>query len=309
MYSQNLYRKSFFIRPMHCVLAVVGLFFVCISSFGQRPSSEGARRGLERIDQEEGARRLEAFRRQRLEGDYVFEFELEHKPRRARTVRYDGIMWGSWNEQGAVTRLKILPRDEAGGAANGLVELIIQNGPNPSAWIRRDSSGELTRVEGEALFEPLLPGLVYSVFDLQMPFIYWDEFEYEGPSLVWASRNGQRFLMIPPENSASARQGIKGVRMLLDDDYNALLRIEVIDGDENVMSEFSVERFKKVEGQYIVKRITLTDYPSEDRTTFNVVDASVGIQLDDKLFDVPEDNDSNVAAPEVSPRTCSECCQ
>jgi len=274
-------------KPIHHLIVVIGLFFVLVPAFGQRPGSNEARRGMERIDQEEGARRLEAFRQQRLEGDYIFEFQLEHKPRRARTVRYDGIMWGTWNDQGAITRFKIFSNDASEDASEALVELIVQNGPEPSAWIRHDTSGEFKRVEGEALFKSLLPGLVYSVFDLQMPFIYWDEFIYEGPSLVGVSRVAQNFLMLPPEDSQSARRGIKGVRVLLDDTYNALWRVEVVHDDESVHSRFAVESFKKVQEQYIVKRITVTDYPGKDRTTFDVVDASVGLKLDEALFDLP----------------------
>ena len=211
---------------------------------------------MERIDQEEGARRLDAFRQQRLQGDYIFEFELEHKPRKARTVRYDGIMWGSWNEQGAVTRFKIFPNDadrEADGeGADALVELLVQNGPQPSAWMRRDPAEPMQRVEGEALFEPLLPELVYSVFDLQMPFIYWEDFIYEGPSLI---------------------------------------------GMSSVQSKFAVESFKKVQEQYIVKKITLAEYPSKDRTTFDVEDASVGLKLDKELFEVPAEPTAKPAVP------------
>lgn len=280
-------------RPIRCVPVVIGLFFVLLSSDAQRPLNDVVKPGMERINEEEGARRLEAFRRQRLEGDYVFEFQLEHKPRRARTVRYDGIMWGTWNDKGALTRLKVLSGEAGDNTSSTLVELIIQNGSEPSAWIRRDATEEFKPVQGEALFEPLLPGLVYSVFDLQMPFIYWDEFIYEGPSLVGASRVAQRFLMIPPEDSESARQGIKGVRILLDNTYNAILRIEVIDNDESVKSEFSVESLKKIEGQYIVKKITIEESSSKDRTTFRVMDADVGIRLDRDIFDPSMDSGSS----------------
>jgi hypothetical protein len=288
MHPEAIDKKFPSLRPIRCVLAVVGLLFFLSPAYAQRPMEKVVKPGMERIDQEEGARRLAAFRDQRLQGDYVFEFQLEHKPRRARTVRYDGVMWGSWNEQGAITRFKILPRDEDTNASATTLELIIQNGTSPGAWIRRDHSEEFQQVKGEALFEPLLPDLVYSVFDLQMPFIYWDEFIYEGPSLVGASRVAQNFVMIPPEKSPSSRQGIEGVRVSLDDTYNALWRVEIIGEDESVRSKFSVESFKKVQEQYIVKRITLIDYPSKDRTTFNVVDASVGLQLDRELFDVPD---------------------
>lgn len=273
-----------FLRPALCLLAVVGLFFALLPLSAQRPGSHEARRGMERIDQEEGVRRLEAFRQQRLQGDYLFEFQLEHKPRRARTVRYNGIMWGSWNEKGAITRIKIFPAEAAPEDAEAQIELIVQNGAESEAWVRRDPVAPFKLVEGGALFQPLLPGLVYSIFDLQMPFIYWDDFIYEGPSLVGVSRVAQNFLMLPPEGSQSAKRGIQGVRVSLDDTYNALWRVEVVLDDESVGSKFSVESFKKVQEQYIVKRITLTEYPSKDKTTFNVVDASVGLQLDPEMF-------------------------
>lgn len=301
MPPRTLYRRPVPQRPIRCVLLVMGLCLgllpAAVPAFGQRPGGNEARRGMERIDQEEGAKRLEAFRRQRLEGDYVFEFELEHKPRRARTVRYDGVMWGSWNERGAVTRFKIFLNNGDTESSDPLVELIVHNGAEPGAWIRRDSSRPFKRVEGEALFEPLLPGWIYSVFDLQMPFIYWNDFIYEGPSLIGMSRVAQNFLMLPPEKSQSARQGIKGVRVALDDTYNALWRVEVVRADDTVDSKFEVESFKKVQGQYIVKRITLTDYPGEDRTTFDVEDASVGLKLDPELFEVPAEPVAKPAGP------------
>jgi hypothetical protein len=269
--------------------AAAGLFFAWSPALAQRVSDEIVRPGMERIDQEEGERRLEDFRQQRLAGDYVFEFQLEHKPRRARTIRFDGIMWGSWNDRGPITRFKIFSPDTGGeDSADLSVELIAQNGSEPEAWIRKSEQEAFRLVEGEALFEPILPGLLYSVFDLQMPFIYWEDFTYEGPALIGASRVAQRFLMRPPEGFVLPDDVIEGVRVSLDDTYNALWRVEVIDEDGSERSRFSVESFKKIDEQYIVKRITLTDNASRDRTTFNVEDASVGLRLDPALFDWSE---------------------
>jgi hypothetical protein len=45
-----------------------------------------------------------------------------------------------------------------------------------------------------------------------------------------------------------------------------------------------VESFKKIQEQYIVKRITLKDYSSRDRTTFEVKAAALGISLNRDLF-------------------------
>jgi len=285
-------RKTYFLslykRSAVFGLTVAGLFCAyTYTSAQERAGGERPSRFMERIDQEEGAKRLAVFRDQRLQGDFCFEFELEHKPRKARTVRYRGMMWGSWNERGAITRFRVSPsRLKVGEAGHSPqeVELIIQNGVSPQAWIRRAGQETFALIEGEDLFEPILPGLLYSPFDLQMPFVYWENFTYEGPTLVGSSRVAQQFLMQPPVGSASAERGINGVRIGLDDTYNALWRIEVLGDQEEVTSRFAVESFQKVQEQYIVKRITLTDYPSKDRTTFDVEAASVGIALNRDLF-------------------------
>ena len=278
MRIQKIFSLTLFKRSAVLGLSAVGFFCACVPLQAQRAGREQPSRFMTRIDAEEGAKRLEAFRRQRLEGDFYFEFELEHKPRRARTVRYEGRMWGSWNDQGPITRFRVK------SAASEVVELIIQNGLSPQVWIRRSEERPFELVEGAALFEPILPGLLYSPFDLQMPFVYWDEFTYEGPTLVGATRIAQQFLMRPPEASASAARGIAGVRMGLDDTYNALWRIEVMGTNDEISSRFAVESFQKVQEQYIVKRITLTDYPSKDKTSFDVEAASVGMSLDREIF-------------------------
>lgn len=274
---------TFLKRSAVCGFAVAGLFCACSSAHAQRAGGERSSRFMDRIDAAEGAQRLEAFRQQRLDGDFSFEFQLEYKPRRARTVRYSGQMWGSWNDSGPVTRFRVLA-PEGGDGSEGMVELIIQNGAQPQAWIRRSEEAPFRLIEGEALFEPILPDLLYSPFDLQMPFVYWDEFTYEGPSLVGATRVAQQFLMQPPAGSASEQRGIAGVRIGLDDTYNALWRIEVLDTSSEVASRFAVESFQKVQDQYIVKCITLTDYPTKDRTTFDVTAAALGLVLDARLF-------------------------
>lgn len=288
MFLRSNLLHLFFQRSAVWALAAAGLFFASAQSFAQeRAGGERHSRFMDRIDAEEGARRLAEFRLQRLEGDYCFRFELEHKPRKARTVRYQGIMWGAWSESGPVTRFRVMPRQETFIADDVLVEaveLIIQNGVEPEAWIRYAESEDFRLLEGEALFEPILPGLLYSPFDLQMPFVYWDEFVYEGPTLIGASRVAQQFLMLPPEGSASAARGVSGVRIGLDDTYGALWRIEVLGAGSEVRSRFAVESFQKVQEQYIVKRITLTDYPTKDRTTFDVEAASVGLFLKRDFF-------------------------
>lgn len=298
-------RRLFFGRSAVVGFAAAGLFYICASVHAQRAGGERPSRFMDRIDAEEGAEKLAAFRNQRMAGDFYFEFQLEHKPRRARTVRYDGMLWGTWNASGPLSRFAIYPEAGGGKADNESaepVELIVQNGREPQAWIRRSGESDFQLIQGAELFEPILPGLAYAPFDLQMPFVYWEAFEYEGPTLAMGSRVAQQFLMLPPTDSASAQRGISGVRIGLDDTYDALLTIEVLDADGDEESRFAVESVKKLQGQYIVKRITLTDYPSKDRTTFKVDSASVGLSWDRNLFEPDTDLDVQNHIPD-SPET------
>lgn len=278
---------SFNLRSAVFGFTAAGLFFVCSSTmnWAQRAGGDAPSRFMERIDQEEGLKRMAAFRGQRLDGDYCFRFELEHLPRRGNKVTYSGTMWGSWNEKGPITRFKLFSKDTLSGAEikSDTVELIVQNGACAQAWIRKDGSSEFELIQGEALFTPIIPGVVYTPFDLQMPFIYWADFIYEGPGRV-QSRIAQQFLMYPPAASQAVAPEIGAVRIGLDDAYDALLRVEVLDAAGDELSRFTVESFKKVQEQYIVKEITLKDYGTRDRTRFQVKAASVGLIFNPLFF-------------------------
>lgn len=233
------------------------------------------------IDAEEGARRLEAFRLQRLEGDFCFRFELEHLPRRGSTVHYYGTMWGSWNENGPISRIEL----KTGAEREQSIQLILQNGKDAKAWLRNHEGSPFIALKGEALFAPIVSGVVYTPFDLQMPFIFWQNYSYEGPTRV-RSRIAQNFLMYPPEKENALDQ-VHAVRVGIDDAYNTLLKIDIYEAEEQIRSSFLVESFKEVQGQWIVKRIVMKDNKSRNRTRFKVHGAAVGLNLPDEIF-MPE---------------------
>lgn len=287
-------RFTFLSRSAVFGFAAVGLFYVCsaLQAVAQQPPRNDTR--YEVIDAEEGERRMAAFRRQRLDGDYCFRFELEHLPRRGKRVFYYGTMWGSWNEQGPVSRIKLSAEQGSRVAeTNSVIEMIFQNGPQPKAWLRKARSDEFHELTGDALLQPILPGIVYTPFDLQMPFLYWNDFIYEGPVRV-KSRVAQTFVMSPPDEMV----GMQSVRIGIDDAYNALLRIEVLSEGTEPRSQFTVESFKKVQDQWIVKRIVLRDATTGDRTRFKVQAASVGLILPDQVF-IPQRDVSFPIIPEA----------
>ena len=296
---------TFFFRLRSAVLGftAAGLFYVWLPSVSnaQRAGGSAPRSSImEKIDAEEGAKRIASFRAQRLSGDFCFKFQLEHKPKgSSRTVRYNGVMFGSWNERGPVNRFQLYPERVRRGKLVEVspIELIVQNGVSPEVWIRHGAAEPFVRIQDRALFEPIFDGVIYTPFDLQMPFIYWDDYAYEGPANV-LSRIGQRFLMKPPEGSLSARHGISGVRIALDDMYDGLLEVEVFGVDGEPRSEFTLRSFQKVQGQYIVKETVLSEVDGgkvQGSTGFRVKEASVGLIFDAAVFSP----DCGVDAPEI----------
>lgn len=259
---------------------------ICLCPALQAAQSDLRPRVMEHLEEEEAAKILGNFRTQWLDKNFCFQFQLEHKPRRGRKVRYDGIMYGSWNKGGPVSRVRLFT-DELGkdtAATQSPVEIIVQNGMSPKVWIRRQNSQPFVEIGDESMFEPIFDGVVYSPFDLQMPFIFWQKYAYEGPSRV-LSRIGQKFLMHAPEGSLADTEGISAVRVSVDDTYYALLRAEVLQGDKKVRSRFTVRGIKKAQDRHIVSKIELKNMLTKDATDFKVKAAGLGMEFDKALFD------------------------
>ena len=292
---------TFLFRLRSAVLgfAAVGLFYACLPSTAVAvPSREKKVDPYKVIDPVEGAKRIAAFRSLRLDGDFCFQFQLEHKPRRGDRVRYQGVMYGSWNERGPVSRLQLFSEQIKKGVKEqqSPIEMIVQNGVAPEVWVRRQSEDTFNLIEGEALFEPVFDGVLFTPFDLQMPFIFWKDYEYEGPTRV-RSRIGQRFFMQSPEDSLARENGITAVRILLDDTYYALLKAAVFRGGAEPHSTFEASVLRKVQDQWIVREVSLKDLQTRDVTDFNVKAASVGLVFDAAVFDPKAD----AGVPQIAP--------
>ena len=134
------------------------------------------------------------------------------------------------------------------------------------------------------MFEPIFEGVLCTPFDIQMPFIFWNRYSYEGPSRV-LSRIGHNFLMFPPADSLAERNGMYAVRIAIDDTYYALLRAEVLQDADQVRSRFTVRGIKKIQENYIVKEIEIKNMITKDATTFKVNAAYLGFKFADSTFD------------------------
>lgn len=228
----------------------------------------------EQLDPGEGARVLEQFRTARLAGDYAFQFDLRHMPRNAASTTYQGTMWGTWLPDGrAVTRVRL---DTPAGPLR-----LLQVGGQPGEFYRQVDDQPVSELTGEAKFQPLVGEMTYTPFELQMPFLFWMDYTYEGTEKV-RGRPAHYFLLYPPDDFQLTEVG--AVRVIIDADFNALLRAEILDPEGKPLKTFRINSFKKADDQWIVKEIDLLDERTRDKTRFTVRAAHVGMNLPTDFF-------------------------
>ena len=238
---------------------------------------------------------LDDFREQRLGGDYSFKFELRHMPRRGTTTTYKGQLWGTWNASGAQTKI-ILPGN---GNENGdSLALLVHNGNQPKIWrLANNTPASARELSGEELFEPLLPGLIVTPFDLQMPFIYWTDYAFEGKTKK-LGRTLFVFLMYPPQNTARHNPALGAVRIFLEEKSRQWLKAELVDKEGQTLKSFKIISVKRIGNEGFPRTIDFFDERSRSKTRFRVTAAALSQKFTKNHF-LPEYLAE--ATPAVSP--------
>jgi hypothetical protein len=229
----------------------------------------------EQIDPAEGVEVLARLRSLRTNGDYRLDFTLENRPKRGERTMFVGRMFGTWiNGTDALTRISLALPD------GRQADLILQSGL--SGYILRSVAGaDAERLDELALCSPILEGLTISPFELQMPFIHWTDYIYEGTRKVMG-RPAHFFILYPPEGSDFG--AVRAVRVAVDAGFYAMLLAEELDGAGEVLKEFRINGFSKIDGQWMMKELDIVDRANGDRTRFRTTDADVGLSLPSELF-------------------------
>lgn len=239
-------------------------------------------------DQAEGRRALEEFRAAGITGTYWLEFTLRVMPRKGaeRTVR--GQLFGKRSDKGPLTRLTLANPE-------GAQSWLIQSGPQPASW-GQGATQTVPRALTAAESLAQISGTDLTLFDLQMPFLYWEDFAYEGVAKI-RSRPAYSFLLYPPAELAAARPDLGAVRVALDTQFHALVQAEFLDPKGELIKSISVLDLKKIGEQWLVKSIDLRNRATKDKTRFEVTAAALNLTLPDPIF-APESLGTPAALPE-----------
>ena len=257
---------------------VLGLaFFLSLVAQAQsrvRPEPQYAFTG--KADPAEGRRLLAEFRRLGLVGDYALDFTLRVMPRRGDEHSVTGRMYGTRNAQGPISLVEF-PEGTAGAR-----RILVQNGAQSGVWTVPQDGAEAVAVGASQLFAPLA-GTELTAFDLQMPFLFWDDCVFEGVVSV-RGRPAHRFLAYPPSEIATVRPELTGVRFYLDTQFSALVQAEELGADRQPVKTISVLDLKRTQDQWIVRTIDLRNEVTRDKTRFRITGAALGLSLPPIVF-------------------------
>jgi hypothetical protein len=153
-----------------------------------------------------------------------------------------------------------------------------------SAWAWPAGDGDATiAIDDAALFTPLA-GTDLSAFDLQMPFLYWTDFVYEGKTRL-QDRPTDTFLLYPPASLATRRPDLVAMRVYLDPQYHALVQAEQLGEGERVLKSFRVVSLRKIGENWIVRSVELRDEATRNKTRFVVTAAALELDFSGSVFD------------------------
>ena len=243
----------------------------------------------DKADQAEGRLALEELRAAGIAGAYWLEFNLTVMPHQGADKTLRGQIFGRRNEIGLLTRLSL-------ATPEGSQSWLIQSGPRPASWVQNHNQpGPRLLTAAESLTP--IGGTDLTLFDLQMPFLYWEDFAYEGIAKV-RSRPAYSFLLYPPAELAAARPDLGAVRVALDTQFHALVQAEMLDPKGGPIKSITVLDLKKVGEQWLPKSIDFRNRTTRDKTRMEVTAAALNLALPDTLF-TPE----TFGGPGVLPET------
>ncbi|MDQ8186732.1 outer membrane lipoprotein-sorting protein [Pelagicoccus sp. SDUM812002] len=301
-------RPAFFVSIVKPFLLTAVLFaFIAGDASAQRRHGSSPLDTLgEEVSQAEGLEILNAFRRLGIAGDYRLSFTLEIRPRKEKTTTVSGLLLGTQSTYGPLSRIDIAlePADvtELGKLVPAKVKrLLLQNGIFANAlevnsWEGGEAGGARL-IESAAFFEKIA-GSDFTVFDLLMPFSFWQEFKYEGRTTM-RSRPTHVFSLYPPSEDEELGKRISQVRIYLDEEFNALNRVEIFDASEELVKTISVVAFKIVDGQGVLSQVDVRNEETRDKTRFRVLDAAIGVEVPDWVFE-PEGLGKNIYGTELA---------
>jgi hypothetical protein len=245
-----------------------------VSAQGYRPSPGYAQVGLP--DAAAARAILDRFRGALNAESAYLEFELHALPRRGEERVYRGRLWTGHNDRGPIARIALV------GADGRERRLLVQGGAEAAVWT--ESGGGVAATDPAALLAPLIPGVETSAFDVEMPFLYWEDARLVSVERV-LGRPAYAFLFTPPADFSAAHPELSAVRAFLDAEFDAPVQFELLGRNGRATQTWSLLDLKKVGDRWIPREVDVRNEATRDKTRFIVTQAAPGWHPDPVIFE------------------------
>ena len=140
-------------------------------------------------------------------------------------------------------------------ASENWVEYIICSGDKNEVWFRNSESKKFISVESDKWEQNFFETVLFRPVDLMLPNIFSLDYNYEGPRIYGLRSIVHSFIVklnngiIDDENDL-----ISSFRVLIDDKYNGIRKIEYLRNAE-VVNSLEVLGLKKINNKWVISRL------------------------------------------------------
>ena len=231
------------------------------------------------LDEKDAEEFLAQFLSSRGGLDSILDASLIHCPRNGKKESVPVRIFSGWAGQTLLLRVEI-----ASDGVDPDQRFLFRGGKDPAGW-GWSSGGSVEILEASRLFQPLVPGMDLTAFDLTAPYLDWVDVTYEGAERV-SNSPSHWFRFEPPAEWVPALElgGVSSVRVALDARFDAPVQVEYLGNNDEVVRVLEVRSFKKISETWIVRRLEAFDERTRDRTELRVEDADVELRLPLEVF-------------------------
>jgi hypothetical protein len=274
------------VKLLSKLLSIFGI--ICLGSGFLLGQVSFPARGFSSIlDDSQAQQKLTSFRnlfystpsQQAFHQAYLYQFEFSHFPKRGKPVIHYGAL-SATQPDSPVLRVDLF--SSSGEDIPYTSFLLIRDPKNSEVWKADSSNSEAIKIDPADWLLPWKDGVNQTPFDLLMPFVNWP-YEYEKSGRV-CGRPAHLFSFSPPNDQFFFRSQDYKIRLAIDDAYDAPLRIEYLDGGILPARTFSLQSFKKIEDQWVVKAIDAKHRDSQSRTRYELKAVAQGLDFTPSLF-------------------------
>lgn len=208
----------------------------------------------------EGMALWNAFQHNRAAGTFSIKGLLVFRPPLAASVDYTVRLDADWRVDHESTRVRISGQDEK------VTDVELRRSAEQAILV--DYSGEAPdcRDFDESLWQNVIhDGLPFTWTDLMMPYLQWETITYLGP-VRYLGRPAHRYELLDTSRDPFPARAV----VTLDEDYAAMLRVDLFDAGGSLVQRLRVGGFRKFGDEWMFSELNWEDRATRSSTRLEV---------------------------------------